>query len=79
MDDKHDCKESLEELYQFLDGELTEERRAHIREHLEACPPCFEAFDFEAELKQVVANRCRESVPESLRNKIAEALESEFS
>ena len=75
--EKHDCKESLEELYSFLDGELTEERRAHIQAHLEGCPPCFEAFDFEAELKIVVSSRCREHVPESLKDRIARAIADE--
>lgn len=68
------CDETLHELYHFLDGELTEERRAHIRAHLEGCPPCFEAFDFEAELKIVIQSRCQERVPDDLRRRIAEAI-----
>lgn len=69
-----DCNETLHEIYHFLDGEVTDEQRAHIRRHLEDCPPCFEAFDFEAEIKAFVANRCREVSPEALRAKIAEAI-----
>lgn len=68
------CNETLHELYHFLDGELTDERRELIRVHLEACPPCFEAFDFEAEIRSYVAQKCRERVPESLRARIAEAI-----
>jgi mycothiol system anti-sigma-R factor len=73
----HDCKNVLHELYDFLDGELTVERRAQIQQHLEACPPCFEGFDFEAELRQVVARKCTERVPDSLRLRIASAIEIE--
>ena len=69
-----DCSEAVHVLYHYLDGELTEERRIVIRAHLDACPPCFEAFDFEAELRQVIAMRCREEVPESLRQRIADAI-----
>ncbi len=69
-----DCRDTLHELYHFLDGELTDERRAHIQAHLEECPPCFEAFDFEAEIKQFVADRARDRVPEDLRARIAEAI-----
>lgn len=69
-----DCADSLKELYTFLDGELTVERRLHIREHLDDCQNCYEAFDFEAELRIVVSTRCREEVPDSLRNRVAEAL-----
>lgn len=70
----HDCDDALHELYGFLDGELTPERRARIQQHLEACPPCFEGFDFEAELRVVVARKCQEQVPDSLRARIAEAI-----
>ena len=69
-----DCAESLQELYTFLDGELTTERRLHIRAHLDGCQNCYEAFDFEAELRIVVSTRCRDEVPDSLRNRVAEAL-----
>jgi anti-sigma factor (TIGR02949 family) len=70
----HDCIEALHELYHFLDGELTDDKRHHIRRHLEGCPPCFEAFDFEAEIKAYIADKCRERVPENLRVRIAEAI-----
>lgn len=68
------CTEAVELLYHYLDGELTEERRIVIQRHLDDCPPCFSAFDFEAELRVVVAQKCRERVPESLRNRVAEAI-----
>ena len=69
-----DCSEAVHVLYHFLDGELTEERRRQIQDHLDACPPCFEAFDFEAELRIVIARKCREQVPDSLRQRIADAI-----
>ncbi|HWH34203.1 MAG TPA: mycothiol system anti-sigma-R factor [Acidimicrobiales bacterium] len=70
-----ECRESLTELYWFLDGELTEERRALIRTHLEACNGCLETYDFEAELRQVVSSCCRERrLPPGLRARVADAL-----
>jgi mycothiol system anti-sigma-R factor len=71
---KSDCQEAIHTLYHFLDGELTEERRHDIQHHLEECSPCLEAFDFEAELKLVVARKCRDQVPESLRDRVHKAL-----
>ena len=68
------CEEALQELYVYLDGELTEEKRTVIRGHLDDCNPCFEAFDFEAELRIVISARCRDEVPESLRDRIAQQL-----
>jgi len=72
-----DCNETLKELYGFLDGQLSDDDREHIRHHLDDCSPCLEAFDFEAELRLVIRNRCTDQVPESLRERIARAIEAE--
>ena len=74
---KPDCEAALSHLYEFLDGELTVEKRTTIRVHLDECPPCLEAHDFEIELRQVIAQRCRDRVPDSLRQRIAGALQDE--
>jgi mycothiol system anti-sigma-R factor len=71
---KPDCTNSLHELYACRDGELTDDRRIHIQAHLDGCQPCYEAYDFEAELRIVISARCREEVPDDLRNRVAEAL-----
>ncbi len=72
-----DCGEVVRQLYEFVDGELTVERRQRIQFHLDACLPCFEAFDFEAELRLVISQRCRDKVPDPLRDRIAKALDAE--
>lgn len=79
--DNHDrrqvsnCEQALAEVYTFLDGELTAEKRVLIAGHLDSCNPCFEAFDFEAELRMVISAKARsDEVPESLRLRIAERL-----
>jgi mycothiol system anti-sigma-R factor len=69
-----DCSAMVARLYNFLDGELTEQRRAKIQNHLEACPSCFSAFDFEAELRIVIATRCVSRVPDSLAERIRNAI-----
>ena len=69
-----DCEQALRTLYSFLDGELTDERRAAIQRHLSECSPCLEAFDFEAELKIAIARSCRDQVPEGLRQRIADVI-----
>ena len=76
-DDEIDCSDAIHTMYHFLDGEMTPERRQHIQHHLEECLPCFEAFDFEAELRQLIAHKCREQAPESLKHRVADALRME--
>ncbi len=72
-----DCEEAVHELYHYLDGELTEERREEIRVHLDWCGPCGGAAEFEAELRRVIANRCKDRVPQSLIDRIAAAIDEE--
>jgi len=70
-----DCERALAEVYTFLDQELTEETRIVIAAHLESCNPCFEAFDFEAELRMVISTKSQSvEVPETLRIRIEERL-----
>ena len=71
------CDDAIHRLYQFIDGELTPDRRAAIQQHLDACPPCFEAFDFEAELRIVISQRCRDQVPNHLVQRISDAIRHE--
>ena len=68
------CQDAIATLYTYLDGELTSERRREIKHHLNECAPCFRAFGFEADLKALVASKCRDEVPESLRRRVADAI-----
>lgn len=74
--DDEGCREALHQLYHYLDNEfLTDEARERIARHLEDCPPCKDGFDFERDLRALIANKCREErVPESLKRRIAEAI-----
>ena len=73
------CDETIERLYVYLDGELTEDRRQEIQRHLDLCGPCVSAFGFEAELRRVIANRCKDHVPPDLIDRVANALRDEHS
>ena len=77
MDDDIDCNRVIHALYEFLDDELTSERRRHVESHLHGCPHCYSAFDFEAELRIVVRSRLQAEMPSTLRLRIVAALEQE--
>ena len=74
---KDECRDAAHSLYHYIDGELTFERRELIRHHLDDCPPCGDAFDFEAELRIVIQKKCVDTVPDTLRQRIADALSHE--
>ena len=71
------CDETIERLYSYLDGELTEVRRVEIARHLDLCGPCVGAYGFETELRKVIAMRCKDRVPEALIKRVADALQNE--
>lgn len=73
---KPDCREAVEELYVFLDGQLDDERRALIQGHLDDCGHCLSAFEFHEELKRLVTDRCKSQMPDGLRDRVFAALES---
>ena len=72
-----ECDDLLHELADFLHGELDTERTRHLRAHLEDCPPCFETADFQAQLRQVLAKRCREEVPADFQARVTAMLRVE--
>jgi len=72
-----DCSSAIHQLYDYLDGELTERRRTQIAEHLDYCAPCANAAGFESELRQVIADKCKDHVPESLVERVAHLIEAE--
>jgi mycothiol system anti-sigma-R factor len=71
------CDETIERLYSYLDGELTEVRRVEIARHLDLCGPCVGAYGFETELRKVIAMRCKDRVPDALIKRVADALQNE--
>ena len=71
-----DCEAVMAKLYEFLDGEIDQSRRQELEGHLHGCVSCFEAFDFEAELREMIKSKLAkdECCPDSLRQKVLDAL-----
>jgi mycothiol system anti-sigma-R factor len=66
-----ECEETLRELYSFLDDELGASSRQQVQHHLESCADCYQAFDFHAELRIVIAEKCRhDEVPPGLMDRV---------
>jgi mycothiol system anti-sigma-R factor len=66
-----DCEDTLRELYTYLDNELLPGTRKAIDAHLHGCMDCLQAFDFHAELRMVIAKKCREQdVPPGLMERV---------
>ena len=73
------CNETIRELDAFLDGELPNDVRDHIHEHLDQCLDCLQAFDFQAELKQAIRRKCQnDEMPPGLLGRIEMCFDEDF-
>ena len=65
------CDDVLTHVFEFLDHETNDARRAVIAEHLEDCSPCLRQFGIEQEFKALVRRRCGGDLPPpGLRDRI---------
>ena len=71
------CDDVLTHVFEFLDHETDDARRAVIAEHLEDCSPCLRQFGIEQEFKALVRRRCGgDPPPVGLRDRIKVQLTS---
>ena len=59
----HSCDDVLSHVFEFLDHETADSRRAQIAEHLEDCSSCMRQFGIEQEFKALVRRRCGGDAP----------------
>src|SRR5215217_1196930 len=65
------CDDVLSHVFEFLDHETDDSRRAVIAEHLEDCSSCLREFGIEQEFKAQVRRRCGgDAPPTGLRDRI---------
>ncbi len=66
-----DCADVLAQVYEFLDGEISDADRARIVQHLDECSPCLRQFGLEQAVKALVHRSCAcDMAPERLRIQI---------
>ena len=70
------CKESLEKLYEFIDGDLAKAPAGELEKHLDRCRHCWDRFEFEKQLmKRIKSCCCKDLCPDSLRQRIQSLLD----
>lgn len=74
--EKISCREAVDRIYEFLDGELTEEKAREIRCHVRQCDRCYPMYDWERMFLDYVRDRADhpEDNPK-LRRKVESMLE----
>lgn len=73
------CKQALQRLYEYLDGELTPETTDEVRRHIEICAACYPEVRTTTEFRDLLRRTAdgQPLCPEPLRQRIAELLEEE--
>ena len=70
-----DCRSAMMQLYDYLDGELSPERMALIRAHLDECRPCYAHAQVERDLLAIIAGGWKDvAASQALRQRIADNL-----
>ncbi len=64
------CKNVVDLLQAFLDGELTENEESHLREHLEGCPPCIEFVNTYRKTSDICRRTLEREMPQELADRL---------
>lgn len=67
---KLSCREAVEQLWAYIDGELPPDQGQEVYQHLGACRSCHPKYDFQKAFREFLLNRSRECIPPSLRRRI---------
>ena len=68
------CREALEQLWAFIDGELAEQDARCVAMHLEACRGCHPQYDYQRAFCEFLRQHANRPVPASVRRRVFFAL-----
>ena len=72
-----DCRKAAQYLYEYVDRELDGQTMAEVEAHLKLCSHCFDAFDMEFKIKELVRQRSAASPQaEQLKARILSELQA---
>jgi len=70
-----ECSQVLRDVWQFLDNEMDEEKRAVVQQHLDDCSPCLEEAGIDLKLKALLHRKCGgDRAPQQLRERLVARL-----
>jgi mycothiol system anti-sigma-R factor len=65
------CEEVLDQVFEYLHGELDDDSIALVRTHLDECSPCLREFGLEDAVRKLLAKSCGcTHAPENLRQQV---------
>jgi anti-sigma factor (TIGR02949 family) len=71
MSEQHiSCREAIEQLWAFIDGELPAEAATRVHDHLEACAACHPQHDYQRAFREFLRRHAPCHVPPRLRRRV---------
>lgn len=70
------CRSALDGLYRYVDGESSEDDRMQLEVHLRECVGCENVFEFEVQIKRLIAKRGRMRCPDEVRARLVTVIET---
>jgi len=67
---KRQCEEALDRLFEYIDGELTDEELLRIGSHLRECPPCEAERRINEKIRVLVSKAHCDQAPHELRQRV---------
>ena len=74
-DEDIDCLIAIEQMYAYLDGELSAEDKAKFEQHMQHCRSCYSRRELELELNQRLKQTNSGELPETLQNRLKSLLD----
>jgi len=71
-----DCQAVLDQLFDYIDAELSEEARRDLKAHLDLCRNCYDHVEFEQMLRRKLREKTSHTCPASLKKRIQIILEN---
>lgn len=72
------CKDSINLLLDFLDGEMTPEDAQHLKEHLQGCSPCVDFLRTYRATPGLCKKALAKRMPQEMSTKLTEFLRSKI-
>lgn len=69
-----ECKDLIDVLYEYVDGDCDADLRQQLQAHIQACPSCIEKLGVEREIRELLRARCAQAAPSELRHRITTQL-----
>jgi len=71
---KRQCQEALDKLFEYIDGEMSDEDLLRIGAHLKECPPCEAEHQINEKIRLLVSQAHGEKAPHQLRERVLSTL-----